>query len=81
MFQKDQTVKEKSHAVGISSNRIWIVRLGNALDADMKIISLKNVSIHLKTVRKDSSLTKLSKRAIVQKTTAMMTMTLKYTHL
>ena len=61
--------------------KIQIVQIGNALDADLKIILSQNVPNHLKTVRKDASLTKLRKREIVRKTTVMMTMTLKYTHL
>ena len=73
--------KEKNRSAGTSSKKIQIVQLGNALDADLKIILSQNVPSHLKTVRKDASLTNLRKRAIVQKITAMMTMTLKYTHL
>ena len=61
--------------------KIQIVQLGNALDADLKIILSQNVPSHLKTVIKDASLANLRKKAIVRKTTAMMTMTLKYTHL
>ena len=55
--------------------KIQIVQLGNDLDADLKIILSQNVPSDLKTVIKDASLTNLRKKAIVQKTTAMMTMT------
>ena len=50
-------------------------------DMDLKIILSQNVPSHLKTVRKDASLTNLRKKVIVRATTAMTTMTLRYTHL
>ena len=61
--------------------KIRIVQLGNNLDADMNIILSQNVPRHLKTVRKDASLKNIRKKVIVHATTAMMTMTLRYTHL
>ena len=82
MFQKYQKKGKKMLVLLVLClTKIQIVQLGNALDADPKIILSKNVPNHLKTVRKDASLTKLRKRAIVQNKTVMMTMTLKYTHL
>ena len=79
--KRSERNRRKLVLLGIRLTKIQIVQLGNALDADLKIILSQNFQSHLKTVRKDASLTKLTKRAIVRKTTAMMTMTLKYTHL
>ena len=62
-------------------NKILIVQLGNALDADLKIILSQNVPSHLKTVRKDASLKNLRKKVIVHATTSMMTMTIRYMNL
>ena len=80
-FKKIRKEKDKARSAGTSSNKIQIVQLGNALDADMKIILSQNVPSHLKTVRKDASLKNLRKKVIVHETTAMMTMIIRYTHL
>ena len=61
--------------------KIQIVQLGNALDADMKIILWQNVPSHLKIVRKDASQYVLMNKVIVHEATAKMTMTIRYTHL
>ena len=81
MLKKTEIKRRKLAMLVLRLTKIWIVQLGNALDVDPKTILLQNVPNHLKTVRKDASLTKLRKRAIVRKKTATMTMTLKYTHL
>ena len=60
---------------------IRIVRLGNVIDADLKIILSQNIPSHIKTVRKDASRYILMKKVIVNATTAKMTMTIRYTHL
>ena len=73
--------KRKLVLLVLHQTKVLIVQLGNALDADPKIILSKNVPSHLKTARKDASLTNLRKNVIVRKTTATMTMTLKYTHI
>ena len=64
-----------------SLTKIRIVQLGNALDTDLKIILSQNVPSHLKTVRKDASMTNLRNKVVMRATTAMMTMTIRYTHL
>ena len=64
-FKNIRKEKEKARSAGTSSKQIQIVQLVNALDADLKIILSQNVPNHLKTVRKDASLTKLRKREIV----------------
>ena len=64
-FKKIRQEKEKARSAGTSSKKIRIVQLGNALDADLKIILSQNFPIHLKRVRKDASLTNLRKKAIV----------------
>ena len=73
--------KEKARSDEPSSNKIRIVQLGNVIDADLKIILLQNVPSHLKTAKINASRKNLRKKAIVRKTIATMTMTLKYTHL
>ena len=73
--------KRKLVLLVLHLTKIQIVQLKNALDADLKIILLQNVPSHLKTVRKDASLTNLRKKVIMRATTAMMKTTLKYTHL
>ena len=81
VFKRSEKKKRKLVLLVLRQTKIQIVQLRNAVDADPKIILSQNVPNHLKTVRKDASLTKLRKRAIVRKTIATMTMTLKYTHL
>ena len=81
VLERSEKKKRKLVLLVLSQTKIQIVQIGNALDADLKIILSQNVPNHIKTVRKTASLTKLRKREIVQKTTATMTMTLKYTHL
>ena len=73
--------KRKLVLLVLRLTKIQIVQLGNDLDADLNIILSQNVPSHLKTVRKDASQYVLMKKVIVRATTAMMTMTLKYTHL
>ena len=79
--KRSERKKGKLVLLVLCLTKIQIVQLGSALDADLKIILLQNVPSHLKTVRKDASLTNLRKKLIVHATTARMTMTLKYTHL
>ena len=73
--------KRKLVLLVLRQTKIQIVHLGNAFRCGSEDHLIANVPNHLKTVRKDASLTKLRKRAIVRKTIATMTMTLKYTHL
>ena len=73
--------RRKLARLALHLTKIWIVQLVNALDEDLKIILSQNVPSHVKTVRRDASLTNLRKKAVVQKTTVMMMMTLKYRHL
>ena len=57
MFQKiSEKKKRKLVLLVLSQTKIQIVQLGNALDADPKIILSQNVPSHLKTVIKDASL-------------------------
>ena len=81
VFKESEKKKRKLVLLAVCQKKILIVQIGNGIDAGPKIILSQNVPNHLKTVRKDASLTKLRKMAIVRKATAMMTMTLKYTHL
>ena len=81
VLKRSEKKKRKLVLLVLRQAKIQIVQLGNALDADLKIILSQNVPSHLRKVRKDASLTDLRKRVIVRATTAMMTMTLKYTHL
>ena len=80
MFKKDKK-KRKLVLLVLRQTKIQIVQLGNALDADPKIILSQNVPNHLNTVRKDASLNVLRKKVIVHATTAMMKMTIRYTHI
>ena len=80
-FKNIRKEKEKARSAGTLSKKKLIVQLGNDLDADLKIILSQSVPSHLKTVRKDASLTNLRKKVIVRATTVMMTMTIRYTHL
>ena len=57
------------------------VRLGNALDVDLKIICSKNVPSHQKIMRNGESMYVLIKKLIVHATTAKITMIIRYTHL
>ena len=81
VLKRSEKKRRKLSLLVLRQTKIQIVQLENALDADLRIILSQNVPNHLKTARKDASLTKLRKKVIVRKTTAMMTMTLKYTHL
>ena len=64
--------KRKLVLLVLHLKKTQIVQLGNALDADLKIILSQNVPSHIKTVRKDASLKNLRKMVIVHATTAMM---------
>ena len=79
--KRSEKKKRKLVLLVLRQTKIQIVQLGNSFDVDPKIILSQNVPNHLKTVRKDASLTNLRKREIVRKKIATMTMTLKYTHL
>ena len=48
-FKNIRKEKEKARSAGASSKKIQIVQLGNALDADPKIILSQNFPSHLKT--------------------------------
>ena len=76
-----EKIKRKLVLLVLRQTKIRIVQLGNALDADLKIILSQNVPSHLNTVRKDASLRNLRKKVIVRATTAMMKMTIGYMHL
>ena len=60
---------------------IWNIRLGNALDVDLKITLSQNVPIHQKIMRNGKGKYVLMKKLIVHATTAKVTMTIRYTHL
>ena len=57
------------------------VRLGNALDVDLKITLSKNVLSHQNIMRDGEIKYVLMKKVIVHATTAKITMTIRYTHL
>ena len=81
-FSKGSDRKRKNLArLVFHITKIRIFQIGNDLDADLKIIWSQNFPSHLKTVRKDAILKNLRKKVIVHTTTAMMTTTLKYTHI
>ena len=69
----------------IWTTNVWNARLANVLDADLKIILLKNVQIHLKRIINSKSKYVLVKRVIVHSrknaTTAKITTTKRYMHL
>ena len=60
---------------------IWNVRLGNALDVNLKITLLQNVPSHQKIIRNSKCKYVLMKKVIMHATTAKITMTIRYTHL
>ena len=60
---------------------IWNVRLGNALDVDLKIPCLQNIPSGQKIMRNGNSKYVLTKKAIVHATMAKITMNIIYTHL
>ena len=57
------------------------VRLGNALDVDLKIICSQNVQSHQKMMRNGESKYILMKKVIVHSTTTKITVTERYMHL
>ena len=79
--KRSESKKRKLVLLVLRQTKIQIFQLGNALDADLKIILSQSFPSHLNTVRKYASLKNLRKKLIVHATTAMMKMTLRYTHL
>ena len=59
----------------------WNVRLGNALDVDLKITLSKNVPSHQKIMGNGKIKYVLMKRVIVHVTTEKTTMAIRYKHL
>ena len=59
----------------------WNVRLGNALDVDLKITLSQNVQSHLKIMRNGEGKYVLMKKVTVNSKTVKITMTIRYTHL
>ena len=53
-FKKIRKEKEKARSAGTSSKTNQIVQLGNALDADPKIILSQNLQSHLKTAKRNA---------------------------
>ena len=60
---------------------IWNVRLGNALDVDLKITGSQNVPSHKNIMKNGEGKYVLMKKVIVHATTAKIMMTIRYTHL
>ena len=54
--KKSEKKKRKLVLLVLHLTKIWIVQLGNTLDADLKLILSQNVPSHLNKVRKDASL-------------------------
>ena len=57
---------------------IWNVRLGSALDVDLKITWLQNVPSHQKIIRNVEGKYVLMKKVIVHATTAKITMNIRH---
>ena len=60
--KRSEKKKRKLVLLVLRLTKIQIVQLENVLDADQKIILSQNIPSHLKTVRKDASLTNLRKK-------------------
>ena len=60
---------------------IWTVRLGNALDVNLKFTLSQNVPSHQNIMRNGEIKYVFMKKVIVHATTAKITMAIRYTHL